>query len=64
MKQHVHGCYEALDRIQSASKAGKIDKSQRQKRMLNELKKRDDRLKTLLGPDLARQLKTEVLTQG
>jgi len=64
MTRHIHACYEALDRINGSAKAGKIDKTQRQKRMLSELKKRDDRLQTLLGEELASQLKKEVLTKG
>ena len=60
----VRACYEALDRINNAAKSGKIDKTQRQKRMLSELKKRDDQLERLLGAPLAGQLKTDILTKG
>jgi len=63
IKKHVNACYDALNRINSAAKSGKIDKAQRQKRMLGELKKRDAAVVALIGEEMGKKLKREVLAK-
>lgn len=63
IKKSVNSCYDALQQINTQAKNGKLDKAQRQKRMLVELKKRDDALAELIGADLAKKLKQDVLSK-